>query len=190
MLDRVPPQNIEAEQSVLGAVLIEQSAIAKISDILTAEDFYREAHRLLYRAAMGLFERGEGIDFITVTDVLRRENSLEKVGGISYITSLANGIPTAANITFHAKLVQEKALLRRLINAATDIAAMGYAESEEVERVLDHAEQKILEVATRKIGQDFHDGFLSQSKNIGHLEVYLLAAWIAVSFLAGFRSGV
>ena len=155
MLDRVPPQNIEAEQSVLGAILIEQSAIAKISDILQPEDFYREAHKLVYRSAITLFERGEAIDFITVIDMLRREEGLERAGGISYITSLANGVPTAANIVFHAKIVQEKSLLRRLIHAATDIAAMGYAESEEVERVLDHAEQKILEVATRKIGQDF-----------------------------------
>ncbi len=155
MLDRVPPQNIEAEQSVLGAILIEQSAIAKISDILQPEDFYREAHKLVYRSAMTLFERGEAIDFITVIDMLRREESLERAGGISYITSLANGVPTAANIVFHAKIVQEKSLLRRLIHAATDIATMGYAETEEVERVLDHAEQKILEVATRKIGQDF-----------------------------------
>ena len=155
MLDRVPPQNIEAEQSVLGAILIEQSAIAKISDILQPEDFYLEAHKLVYRAAISLFERGEAIDFITVIDMLRREESLERAGGISYITSLANGVPTAANIVFHAKIVQEKSLLRRLIHAATDIAAMGYAETEEVERVLDHAEQKILEVATRKIGQDF-----------------------------------
>lgn len=155
MLDRVPPQNIEAEQSVLGAILIEQSAIAKISDILQPEDFYREAHKLVYRSAMILFERGEAIDFITVIDMLRREEALERAGGISYITSLANGVPTAANIVFHAKIVQEKSLLRRLIHAATDIAAMGYAETEEVERVLDHAEQKILEVATRKIGQDF-----------------------------------
>ena len=155
MLDRVPPQNIEAEQSVLGAILIEQSAIAKISDILQPEDFYSEAHKLVYRSAMTLFERGEAIDFITVIDMLRREEALERAGGISYITSLANGVPTAANIVFHAKIVQEKSLLRRLIHAATDIAAMGYAETEEVERVLDHAEQKILEVATRKIGQDF-----------------------------------
>ena len=155
MLDRVPPQNIEAEQSVLGAILIDQGAIAKISDILQPEDFYREAHKLVYRSAMSLFERGEAIDFITVIDMLRREESLERAGGISYITSLANGVPTAANIVFHAKIVQEKSLLRRLIHAATDIAAMGYAETEEVERVLDHAEQKILEVATRKISQDF-----------------------------------
>ena len=155
MLDRVPPQNIEAEQSVLGAILIEQSAIAKISDILQPEDFYREAHKLVYRSAMTLFERGEAIDFITVIDMLRREESLERAGGISYITSLANGVPTAANIVFHAKIVQEKSLLRRLIHAATDIATMGYAETEEVERVLDHAEQKILEVATRKISQEF-----------------------------------
>ena len=155
MLDRVPPQNIEAEQSVLGSILIEQSAIAKISDILQPEDFYREAHKMVYRAAMTLFERGEAIDFITVIDTLRREESLERAGGISYITSLANGVPTAANIVFHAKIVQEKSLLRRLIHAATDIAALGYAETEEVERVLDQAEQKILEVATRKIGQDY-----------------------------------
>ncbi len=155
MLDRIPPQNIEAEQSVLGSILIEPSAIAKISDILQAEDFYRDAHRLIFRAAMNLFERGEAIDFITVIDSLRREESLEKAGGISYITSLANGVPTAANIVFHAKIVQEKSLLRRLIHAATDIAAMGYDESEDVDRVLDQAEQKILEVATRKIGQDF-----------------------------------
>jgi replicative DNA helicase len=155
MLDRVPPQNIEAEQSVLGALLIEQSAIAKISEVLVAEDFYREAHRLIYRAAMGLFERGGAIDFVTVTDALRREDFLERAGGISYITSLANGVPTAANITYHAKIVQEKSLLRRLITAATNIAAMGYDESEEVERVLDQAEQKILEVSTKKTGQDF-----------------------------------
>ena len=155
MLDRMPPQNIEAEQSVLGAVLIEQSSIAKISDLLNPEDFYREAHRLIYRAVLGLFERSEAIDFITVVDILRRENTLEQAGGIAYITSLANGVPTAANITFHAKIVQEKSLLRRLIAAATDIASMGYAESEEVDRVLDSAEQKILEVATRKSSQDF-----------------------------------
>ena len=155
MLDRVPPQNIEAEQSVLGALLIEQSAITKVSDVLVAEDFYREAHRLIYRAAMGLFERGDAIDFVTVTDALRREDFLERAGGISYITSLANGVPTAANITYHAKIVQEKGLLRRLITAATNIATMGYDESEEVERVLDQAEQKILEVSTRKTGQDF-----------------------------------
>lgn len=155
MLDRVPPQNIEAEQSVLGAILIEQSSIAKISDMMQPEDFYREAHRLVFRAAMVLFERGEAIDFITVTDILRREGTLEQAGGISYITSLANGVPTAANITYHAKIVQEKSLLRRLINAATEIASLGYAESEEVERILDQSEQKILEVATRKSGQEY-----------------------------------
>ena len=155
MLDKAPPQNIEAEQSVLGAVMIDSSAIAKISDLLQAEDFYREAHRMIFRAAMSLFEHGEAIDFITVTDALRRDEALERAGGISYVTSLANGIPTAANVVFHAKIVQEKSLLRRVINAATEIAAMGYDETEEVEKVLDQAERKILEVSTRKTGQDF-----------------------------------
>ena len=155
MLEKAPPQNIEAEQSVLGAVMIDPGAIAKISDLLQTDDFYREAHRLIFRAAMSLFERGEGIDFITVTDALNRDEALERVGGISYVTSLANGIPTAANIVYHAKIVQEKSLLRKLIHAATDIAAMGYDENEEVEKVLDQAEQKILEVSTKKLGQDF-----------------------------------
>ena len=155
MLDKAPPQNIEAEQSVLGAVMIDTSAIAKISDLLQTEDFYREAHRLIFRAAMKLFEHGEAIDFITVTDALRRDEALERAGGISYVTSLANGIPTAANVVYHAKIVQEKSLLRRVIHAATEIAAMGYDESEEVEKVLDQAERKILEVSTRKTGQDF-----------------------------------
>lgn len=155
MLEKAPPQNIEAEQSVLGAIMIDPSAIAKISDLLQAEDFYREAHRLIFRAGMSLFERGEAIDFITITDALRRDEALERVGGISYVTSLANGIPTAANVVYHAKIVQEKSLLRRVIHAATEIAAMGYDETEEVEKVLDQAEQKILEVSTKKIGQDF-----------------------------------
>ena len=155
MLEKAPPQNIEAEQSVLGAIMIDSDAIAKISDLLVPEDFYREAHRLIFRAAMGLFERGEAIDFITITDALKRDEALERVGGISYVTSLANGIPTAANIAYHAKIVQEKSLLRRVIHAATEIAAMGYEENEEVEKVLDTAEQKILEVSAKKIGQDF-----------------------------------
>ena len=131
MLDRVPPQNIEAEQSVLGSILIEQSAIAKISDILQPEDFYREAHKMVYRAAMTLFERGEAIDFITVIDTLRREESLERAGGISYITSLANGVPTAANIVFHAKIVQEKSLLRRKLRNLEAAGSVTFACAED-----------------------------------------------------------
>lgn len=155
MLDKLPPQNVEAEQSVLGAMLIEQMAIAKVSDMLAPEDFYREAHRLIFRVILQLFERGEAIDFITVTDTLKREDHLEQAGGIAYVTSLANSIPTAANVVYHAKMIQEKSLLRRLINTATDIARMGYEEAEEVDKIIDVSQQKILDVATRRTSQEF-----------------------------------
>lgn len=155
MQEKALPQNNEAEQSVLGAILIDQSAMEKVSELLRAEDFYREAHRLIYKAAMGLFEKKEGIDFITLTDALRRDSALERVGGISYVTSLAKGIPTAANVVYYAKIVHEKSLLRRVIHVAMEIAAMGYGESEEAEKILDQAERKILEVSSRKTGQDF-----------------------------------
>lgn len=155
MQKKALPQNNEAEQSVLGAILIDQSAMEKVSELLRAEDFYREAHRLIFRAAMGLFEKKESIDFITLTDALRRDSALERVGGISYVTSLAKGIPTAANVVYYAKIVHEKSLLRRVIHVAMEIAAMGYGESEEAEKILDQAERKILEVSSCKTGQDF-----------------------------------
>lgn len=155
MIDRVPPQNIEAEQAVLGAILIEKEAIAKVSEVLQAKDFYRESHRIVFHAVMEVAGRNENVDMITVVEQLRKEDKLEAVGGISYVTYLANCVPTAANVMFHCRIVEEKALLRQLINAATQVATMGYDDSEEVEMILDKSEQLILEVANRKIGQDF-----------------------------------
>ncbi|MBP2651585.1 MAG: replicative helicase [Firmicutes bacterium] len=155
MLDRIPPQNVEAEQSVLGSMLIEREAIAKVAELLRPQDFYREAHRLIYQAMLTLADKNEGIDLITVTEYLRREEKLEAVGGISYITSLANSVPTAANVSFHAKIIEEKALLRQLINAATQIAGMGYEANDEVVSILDQAEKIIFEVSGRKITGDF-----------------------------------
>jgi len=155
LLDRIPPQNVEAEQSVLGSMLIEREAIAKVAELLRPQDFYREAHRLIYQAMLTLADKNEGIDLITVTEYLRREEKLEAVGGISYITSLANSVPTAANVSFHAKIIEEKALLRQLINAATQIAGMGYEANDEVVSILDQAEKIIFEVSGRKITGDF-----------------------------------
>lgn len=155
MLDRIPPQNVEAEQAVLGAMLIEREAISKVAEFLRPEDFYREAHRLIYQAILNLFNRNEAVDIVTVTEVLRKEEKLEGAGGISYITSLANSVPTAANVVYHAKIVEEKALLRQLINTATQIAGMGYEANEEVAAILDRAEKMILEVSNRKVGRDF-----------------------------------
>jgi len=155
VLDRIPPQNIEAEQSVLGAMLIEKEAIAKVVEILQPGDFYREAHRLVFQAILELFNRNDGVDMITVIEVLRKEDKLEAAGGIAYITSLANSVPTAANVIYHARIVEEKSLLRQLIHAATNIAGMGYDANDEVPLILDSAEKMILDVAGRKVGHDF-----------------------------------
>lgn len=155
MLDRVPPQSVEAEQAVLGAMLIEREAISKVAEILRQEDFYREAHRLIYNAAVDLFNKNDAVDLVTVTEFLRKDDKLEGAGGISYITSLANSVPTAANVLYHARIVEEKSLLRQLINAATNIAGLGYEASEEVGDILDSAEKMILDVSNRKVGQEF-----------------------------------
>lgn len=155
MLDRVPPQNVEAEQAVIGSMLIEREAISRVAEILRPEDFYRDAHRLIYDAVLQLFNRSEAVDLITITEYLRREDKLEPAGGLSYVTSLANSVPTAANVIYHARIVEEKALLRQLINAATRIAGMGYEANEEVVNILDKAEKIIFEVANRRVSGEF-----------------------------------
>ncbi len=155
MIERVPPQNIEAEQAVIGGMLIEKEAISKVAEFLKADDFYREAHRLIFEAMLELFNKNEAVDLVTVTEVLRKTDKLEAVGGIAYITSLANSVPTAANINYHGKIVEEKALLRGLINSATHIASMGYEDTEAVADIIDKAEKMILEVSERKMSGDF-----------------------------------
>ena len=155
LIERVPPQNIEAEQAVLGGMLIEKEAISKVAEFVKADDFYRESHRLLFEAMLDLFNKNEAVDLVTVTEALRKNDKLEAVGGIAYITSLANSVPTAANINYHGKIVEEKALLRGLINSATHIASMGYEDTEAVADIIDKAEKMILEVSERKMSGDF-----------------------------------
>lgn len=155
MNERVPPQNIEAEQSVLGAMMIEKNAIARVEEILRKEDFYREAHKIIFNAMLELSGRNEAVDMVTITEVLRRDNKLEDVGGISYITFLANTVPTAANVVFHAKIVKEKSMLRKLVTVATEIASSGYEANEDVALILDEAEKKIFEVGEERLGKDF-----------------------------------
>jgi replicative DNA helicase len=165
LLDRVPPQNVEAEQSVLGAMLIEREAISRVAEFLQKEDFYREAHRLIYDAIIQLYNKNEAVDLITITEQLKKEDKLEAVGGISYISSLANSIPTAANVIYHARIIEEKALLRQLINAATHIAGMGYEANDDVVNVLDQAEKMILGVSNRKVtGEEYYPGCLQQDR--------------------------
>ncbi len=153
--ERIPPQNIEAEQAVLGAMLIKKEAIAEVQEILQPDDFYREAHRIVYEAMVQLQNNDEAVDLVTLTEQLRKSEQLDKIGGLAFITQLANAVPTAANVVYHAKIVKEKAELRSLINAATAIASAAYEDNTDVENIMDDAEKKILAVANRQNGGAF-----------------------------------
>ncbi len=148
--ERMPPHNNEAEQSVLGSVLLQPSALISAMEYLQTHDFYRRAHQLIYQAMIDLNEKNEEIDVITVANLLETNKQLEDIGGAAYLADLANVVPTAANITYYAKIVEERSLLRRLIQASTDIISETYEESDDVSSILDAAEQKILEVSERK----------------------------------------
>ena len=170
--ERVPPQNIEAEQAVLGAMLIDKEAIAKASEILTSSDFYREAHRVIFNAMLELYNKNEVVDMVTVTEILKRDNKLEDIGGLAYITSLANVVLTAANVKYHADIVAEKSVLRQLVRVSTEIAAMGYEANDDVGTLLDTAESRILEISNRKKKADFtpiNDVLMESVQNIEKL---------------------
>lgn len=154
-IEKIPPQNIEAEQSVLGSLLIDREAIVKIADVLKPEDFYKDSHRMIYEAMIELYEKREPIDVISLTNVLNARNQLEAVGGRSYLASLTNAVPSSSRILSYAKIVQHKATLRRLLGAATDIMGLGYQESDDVETLLDEAEQKIFSVSQKYLRQQF-----------------------------------
>ena len=154
-LERVPPQNLEAEQGVLGSMLLDRDAIARAIEGLRADDFYRDAHRVIFQVMVELFERGEPVDLITVTNRLAVGGKLEDVGGPTYVASLPNVVPTAANVDFYADIVLEKSMLRALISAGTHIAAMGYDGADDVAAMIDHAEKLVFGIASRRNVQDF-----------------------------------
>lgn len=153
--DRLPPQNIEAEQAVLGAIFLEPSSLNVAFEILAPEDFYRISHNKIFRAMLKLYDEGKSIDLITVTDELASQDLLEDIGGVSYLSELATSVPTAANIEYYARIVEEKSLLRRLIRTATSIVKDGYEQEEDVESLLSEAEKKIMEVSARRNVGDF-----------------------------------
>ncbi|ACI18650.1 replicative DNA helicase [Dictyoglomus thermophilum] len=147
ILGRVPPHNEEAEQAVLGAMLLSRDAIAKVIEILNPDSFYYEHHGIIFRVIVELFEKGLPVDLVSVTEELRSRNLLERVGGNVYIASLLDVVPTAANVEYYANIVAEKALLRRLISAGTEIVSLGYRENENPELLVDKAEQLIFDIA-------------------------------------------
>ncbi|CAG9609061.1 replicative DNA helicase [Pseudoneobacillus rhizosphaerae] len=157
MADRLPPQNIEAEQAVIGAIFLEPTALTLASEILIPEDFYRAAHQKIFNAMLKLNDTGKAVDLITVTEELAATRILEDIGGVSYLSEVAGSVPTAANIEYYANIVGEKALLRKLIRTATGIAQDGYTREDEVESLLSEAEKSIMEVAQRRNAGAFHN---------------------------------
>ena len=186
MQDRVPPQNIEAEQSVIGAMLIDKNAVSVVTEKLMPEDFYRQAHQVIYSAMLTLHSKNEPIDMITLIDELKKMNKLDDVGGVSYVTLLANIVPTAANAKFHAQIVEEKSVLRQLVEGGTAIAAMGYDGSEDVRDIMDQAEKTILQISNRKGGTDFAAISDVLTETINHIQIVLDSKQAITGVATGF----
>lgn len=153
-LDKTVPANPEAEEAVLGSLLIDPDAVLKVASFLEAEDFYRERNGWIYRAILGLHERREPADFVTLCDELERNNLLQEIGGAAYITQLINNVPSAAYVEHYGHIVERTATLRRLIDAAGKIATLAYEEAQEVDEVVDRAEQIIFDVAERRVRRE------------------------------------
>ncbi len=153
---RLTPQSLEAEQSTLGACLMERDAIARAVEMLTVDDFYRELHRKIFRVVLSLFDRGEPADFVTVAEDLRRAGHLDECGGADYLSSLIEACPSSANVEAYAKVVQEKSVRRQLLNASEQIAGWAYAPDEdESANLVDRAEKRIFEIGQRQLGEGF-----------------------------------
>ena len=154
-LSKLPPQNIEAEQSILGAVLIDNNALIAALELIAEDDFYKESHRRIFSSMSELFDKNEPIDIITLTDQLKRKNTLDAVGGSGYLASLASMVPTSANVRYHSKIVREKAMLRGLLRSVTDIASNVYESELDPEELIDFAEKTVFDLSDKRIKASF-----------------------------------
>ena len=154
-LDKLPPQNIEAEQSVLGAILLDNSALTTTLELLDYDDFYKDSHRRIFLSMTDLFDKNEPIDIITLTDHLKRKNDLDAVGGTGYLTALVSMVPTSANIRYHCRIVREKAMMRGLIRSVTDIASNVYDGELDAEELMDFAEKTVFDLSEKRIKASF-----------------------------------
>jgi len=155
IIEKLAPQNIEAEVYVLGALLIDKNSVIKVADLVKADDFYKSAHGVIYGIMMELYAKHEPIDILSLSSRLSEKNKLELVGGRAYLATLASAVGTATNVEYYAQLVQKKATLRRLIEAASHISELGYQEDEELDALLDQAEQKLFNVSQNFLKQNF-----------------------------------
>ncbi len=164
-ISKLPPQNMEAEASLLGCLMIDKDAIFKIADTLKPEDFYKDSHGIIYENMRELYARHEPIDILTLTSKLEEKNKLEVVGGRTYIAELANTVATSAHVVHYSNIIQRKATLRRLLSASADITELGYREDEEIEKLLDEAEQKLFGVSQKYLKNVFQpiDNLLTEA---------------------------
>lgn len=154
-LTRLPPQNVEAEQAILGSLMLDKDAIIKIENMLTPEDFYKNRHAEIFGSMLDLYRRQEPIDMLSLTNKLEEKNKLEEIGGSSYLATLVNSVPSAANVVYYAKIIQKKSTLRRLISTAGQVLTLGYEENEEVDKLLDEAEKLIFGISQKYLNQSF-----------------------------------
>ena len=152
---KLPPQNLEAESSLLGCLMIDKDAIFKVADTLRPEDFYKDSHRLIYTAMRDLYVHHDPIDILTLTAKLEEKNLLEAVGGRTHLAELGNTVATSAHVVFYSSIIQRKATLRRLLSAAAEISELGFKEDEEIEKILDQAEQKLFGVSQKYLNNVF-----------------------------------
>lgn len=156
LLTKIPPQSIEAEQAVLGAILLDNEAFHQIIEVLDGYDFYRDAHRKIFTSMIELYNKNEPSDLITLTENLTQKKQLDDVGGASYLSSLVDNIPTSANVLHYAKIVREKSILRKTITAATEIISRGYEQVEDIDNLLDFAENSIFRISDYQIKPSFY----------------------------------
>lgn len=151
---KIPPQNLEAEKSLLGAILLDEEVLADASELVTAQDFYDKNHQRIFAGMIGLYERHKPVDLLTLTDELRNKDTLEQVGGSAYLSELTNYVPTAAHATAYAEIVAEKAVRRRLIKASSDISELSYDEDQSTQELLSQAESELFSVSDQSLKQD------------------------------------
>jgi replicative DNA helicase len=155
IIDRIPPHNLEAEMAVIGSVLVDREIMGTVGELVHPSDFYAHVHETIYGVLVELFDKGEPLDKVTVAEALRNRDALEKVGGLSYISTLMDTVQTAGSASYYAKIVREKAVLRSLIHAGTQITQLGYEAEEDVDAALDQSEQLVYSIGERQMAGDF-----------------------------------
>jgi replicative DNA helicase len=174
MIQRIPPNSVEAEQSVLGAMLLDKEAISTATELISGADFYREAHKEIFEAIVDIYDKGEPVDLITLTEQLRTRNTLDAVGGITYLTNLMDAVPATGNVKYYAKIIEDKSLLRRLIKSSNEIISKSYEASEEIGEIIDNAEKGIFNISLNRSTQGFTHVKSILNANIDKIEELFL----------------